>query len=202
MDKIKYSQKEIDIFNGLIGLMKEGVNPYLIKVSDIARAANIGKGTIYDYFSSKEDVISKAIIYGIKEEVRLITKKVRTKENFKDRFYEILNIMENNFKKKLSILNILLSSGGIEKFYESLVNKENKISDFMVLINQEIKDLLDLGHKEGLIRAGERPYYEISAVLGAISSFSNYFNHRYIYRDVSPQEAKDTAYEILIRSLN
>lgn len=202
MDNNKYSEKEIAIFNGLIRLMREGVNPYLIKVSDIARAAGIGKGTIYDYFASKEEVISKAIIYSISQDIQMMTKKVNAKQNFKDRFYQVLDIMGDSFEKKVSTLNILLSYGGIEKFYESLVDKESKISGFMGLINNEVKDLLDLGLKEGLVTTEEGTHYQMMAVLGAVSSFSHYFNHRALYNDITLNEAKDTAYRMLIRALN
>ncbi len=202
MDNIKYSEKEIAIFNGLIKLMREGVNPYLIKVSDIARAANIGKGTIYDYFTSKEEVISKAIIYSISQDIQTMTRKVNAKQNFKDRLYQVLDIMGDSFEKKVSTLNILLSYGGIEKFYESLVDKESKISGFMALINNEVKSLLALGIKEGIITTDENLHYQMMAVLGAVSSFSHYFNHRALYNDVTLEEAKDITYRMLIKVLN
>jgi hypothetical protein len=51
MSEVLYSEKKIAIFNGIIELMEKGINPYSIKVSDIARAADVGKGTIYDYFA-------------------------------------------------------------------------------------------------------------------------------------------------------
>ena len=46
MENTRYSEKEIAVFKGLINLMREGANPYSIKVSDIAKAASIGKGTV------------------------------------------------------------------------------------------------------------------------------------------------------------
>ncbi len=57
MRGFELQEKEEAIYSGIIALIKRGVNPYSIKVSDIALEANIGKGTIYDYFSSKEEAI-------------------------------------------------------------------------------------------------------------------------------------------------
>ena len=37
------------------------------KMEDIAREANIGKGTIYGYFNSKESLFYEMIKHGIKE---------------------------------------------------------------------------------------------------------------------------------------
>ena len=59
------TEKEIAIFDGVIKLIKSGIDPYLIKVQEIAAAANVGKGTIYDYFRTKEEAISKAILYNL-----------------------------------------------------------------------------------------------------------------------------------------
>lgn len=202
MEDIKYTEKEIVIFNGLIQLMREGVNPYLIKVSDIAKAANVGKGTIYDYFASKEEVISKAIIYNMGKEISTITDRVKSKNTFKGRFYEILETIENNINKKVSILSILFSSGGIEKFYEFLRDKEYTISGFIELIHLEIKELIDFGRKEGIITGKETDFHQLMTVLGVISSFPHYYNNRDLHKNISIEEAKDTAYRILIKSLN
>ncbi|MFA7533081.1 MAG: TetR/AcrR family transcriptional regulator [Tissierellaceae bacterium] len=202
MAEIKYSEKEISIFNGLINLMKEGINPYAIKVSDIAKAADIGKGTIYDYFDSKEEVISKAIVYSIGEEIRLITEKVRDKDKFKDRYYAILEIIGESHKKKLSTLGMLLSSGGIDKFYESLKDKECAISDFIDLINGEIVQLLNLGIQEKKIESKEIMEYKIMAVIGSMHSFSYYYNNKSLHKKLTTEDAKDMAYKILLKSLS
>jgi hypothetical protein len=202
MEDNKYLEKEIVIFDGLIKLMKEGANPYLIKVSDIAKAANIGKGTIYDYFDTKEEVISKAIIYSMSKEIQNAITRIRAKDKFKERFFEILELIELGLEKPMSILNILLSAGGIEKFYEYLTEKEGKISKFIILINKEIEELLKLGKKEGKINTNENYFYQIMAVMGIVSFFSHYIKQKNIYKDISSWEAKDIAYRILLKSLN
>ncbi|NLY84947.1 MAG: TetR/AcrR family transcriptional regulator [Tissierellia bacterium] len=200
-DKI-FSEKEIAIFNGLISLMKKGANPYSIKVSDIAEAANIGKGTIYDYFDTKEEVISKAIIYNMTNEIKNAFRRIENKDNFRDKLYEVLDIIEENLGNKLSTLNILLSAGGIEKFYEYLLDSEYNITEFIALINRKIRDILNLGIEEGVINTEENSFYQIMAVHGVISFFSHYINQRDLYLDIGVEEAKDTAYRMLLKALN
>lgn len=197
-----YSEKEIAIFNGLISLIKEGANPYSIKVSDIAEAANIGKGTIYDYFDSKEEVISKAIIYNMTNEIKNAFRRIKEKDNFKDRFYEVLNIIEENPGNRLSTLNILLSAGGIEKFYEYLLDAEYNITGLIATINRQVRELLDLGTEEGLINTEENNFYQTMVVHGAISFFSHYINQRELYSDIEVEEAKNAAYRMVIKALN
>ena len=111
-----YSEKEIAVFKGIIALMEKGINPYSIKVSDIANAANIGKGTIYDYFTSKEEAISQAILFGIRNEIEIVYSRVKDKEGFKNKFYELLHIIAECIDSNIYIFRVLLSDGESRNF--------------------------------------------------------------------------------------
>ena len=63
MQSKTYSPKEIAAFRGLLQLAAGGNCFSNIKVQDIATAAGIGKGTLYEYFSSKEDILSCTVLY-------------------------------------------------------------------------------------------------------------------------------------------
>ena len=47
----EYSEKEISIFKGIMDLLNQGYRIHEMKVADIAAAAGIGKGTVYEYFA-------------------------------------------------------------------------------------------------------------------------------------------------------
>ena len=99
MDRVVYSEKEIAIFNGVINLLKEGRNPYQVKVADIANSAGVGKGTIYEYFDNKKEVIKKALLYNLNQEISALEERLRSKVSFKDQYYEVLR----RFVKTLKI---------------------------------------------------------------------------------------------------
>ncbi len=207
LEGTKYSEKEISIFQGLINLMKEGANPYCIKVSDIAKAANIGKGTVYDYFDSKEEAISKAIIYNIFIEINIALERIKSKDNFRDMFYEVLKIIVDNIENNLSTFNMLWSTGGVQEFYEYLVDDKYDLSDFITIVNNEVDRLLKLGFNEGIISTKESYYYQLMAIQGAISGFSHYISKKDFYReanieDTCIEDAMNIAYKILIKALN
>ena len=48
------SEKELAIYQGVLRLLEQGADIHALKASDIAAAAGLGKGTLYNYFSSKE----------------------------------------------------------------------------------------------------------------------------------------------------
>lgn len=201
MRKSEYQAKETVIYNGIIELIKNGANPYLIKVSDIAKAANVGKGTIYDYFSSKEEVISKAILYEIKKDIENVYSRIKSKEKFKDKFYEIFYVMSENMEDSKSTLNMLIATGSIQEFYEYLINEEYDFSELFAVLDNIIEHLIMAGTEEKLIDAFESKYYKKTAILAAIRSFGNYITNKEKYKDISLQEAMDTSYRLAVKSL-
>lgn len=201
MNKLKYSDKEILIFHGVIKLIKEGENFYTIKVSDIAKSADIGKGTIYDYFASKEEAISKAIMYYIDKEMEISYKRVVKKESFKDKYYEILFIIKEGHKSNMFIINTILSSVGFKELYKHLSDDSCKKNYFFENLNSFIELLLEAGKREGIIDREEEDYYLTMCVRGSISTFSYYIGKKKYYKDISLEQAMDTSYKLLLKSL-
>lgn len=197
-----YSEKEIAIFEGIIALMEKGINPYSIKVSDIAKSANIGKGTIYDYFSSKEEAISQAILFGIRKEIENVYARIKSKEGFKEKFYEILHIIAECIDNNIYMFRVLLSDGGIQKFYEYLSDYKQDLSQYVSKINQIFDDLLEAGFREKIIDKVENSYYRYMAVSSAIMSFSQYFGYKNFNHDITIEEAMEASYKLLIKALN
>lgn len=201
-DNIQYSEKEIAIFKGIISLTQQGVNPYNIKVADIAVSADVGKGTIYDYFSSKEEAISKAIIYNISNEIRSVYLRIMSKESFKEKFYEILDMMIGQSENSLSIPNILLDTGGFNEFYEYLVDDKGDLLELISRINDMVIDLLKIAFDEGIIGTKENEYYQIMSFKCSISGFLHYLNTKDLYKDISIEKAKSLSYKLLLKALN
>lgn len=202
MDYTIYSEKEVLIFNGLIDLIKGGANPYSIKVSDIAKAADIGKGTIYDYFKSKEEVISKAILYIIYNEIKEAKYRIESKTGFKEKYYETLNIITENINNNLSTFNLLLSTGGIMEFYEYIRDEKNELIRCLSIIEEIINDFLQEGVEEGLITTDENHFYKMMAVRSAISGYSGFVNNKKYHSLATIEEAMDASYKLLIKALN
>src|SRR5699024_543391 len=198
----KYTEKEKAIFKGLMGLIKKGYNPYTIKVSDIAKSANIGKGTVYDYFTSKEEAISKAILYYIDKEMEYAYDRVLSKKNFRDKFFELLHIINDGSKNNGSIYNMIFSSNGITEFYQHLSDIEIGIKKCIEIVYTLIKDLLDTGIKEGLINVDEDSYYLNTAIRSAVAGFSHYISKKEKYNEITTEEAMEVSYKILLKSLN
>ena len=62
-------QRETAIYQAALGLIAQGASPAAMKVQDIAQAAGIGKGTVYEYFSSKEEILQGMALYCFDSEI-------------------------------------------------------------------------------------------------------------------------------------
>lgn len=200
-EKKIYTKKEIVIFDGVINLIKKGDNLYTIKVSDIAKSADIGKGTIYDYFGSKEETIAKALMYYMDSEIKISYERIMEKESFKEKYYEILFIMKDSYKNNMFIFNSILSSAGFKELYKHLADEGCNTNYFFESINNTIVHLLEIGKKDGIVTLEEEPYYFVMAIRGSLSTFSHYIGKKEYYKDISIEEAMDTSYKILLKSL-
>ncbi|HHW71212.1 MAG TPA: TetR/AcrR family transcriptional regulator [Clostridiales bacterium] len=200
-DKV-YSEKQIAIFNAIIELMKNGINPYSIKVSDIAEAAGIGKGTIYDYFNSKEEAISEAILYSVAKEIEYGYSRIKSQDSFKEKFYELLYMIAEKSADNVSTFNMLLSIGEISKLYEFLLDEKYDLSEYVYMANQIIKHILKAGIEEGIISTTESIPYQIIVTNSLIMGFSQYIRQKDLYPHVSLEETIEMCYKAVVKVLN
>ena len=72
-----FSPRETSIFDGVLQLAAQGQDLRLLKVQDIATAAGMGKGTLYEYFRSKEEILLGTIFYVARQELEYLLTMLR-----------------------------------------------------------------------------------------------------------------------------
>lgn len=197
-----YKEKEKAIFSGIIALIKQGINPYSIKVSDIALEANVGKGTIYDYFSSKEEVISKAILNYIGIQLQAAYQQVKAKTSFKDKYYQLLDLLVGQAEENKLYCKLLSPLGGTQDFYEHLAAHKAYFLANTTWIQTIYEDLFEAGEAEAIIQTGDPAdaFYREMAITGSLAAFL-----QYLYRpqpNAQTDEAKAASYRLLLKALN
>lgn len=199
----KYSEKEIVIFQGLISLIKSGKSPYSITVSEIAQAADIGKGTIYDYFKSKEEVIRKTILYWRNKEIEDIYLGLKSKTSFKEKYLEILNKITKIIEENSSLLSVFISSGGAKELHGYLEKNKNDLCEHKLKIDELLLSILETGFNEGVIKRIGTPYYQLMVISSSIMGFYQYIGKRDSdYKETTMEMAMVDSYKLLIKGLN
>lgn len=202
MSNENFSEKEITIFNGVIKLINEGSNFHTMKASDIATAANIGKGTLYNYFKSKEEIIGKTIIYIMVTQFQYYVNLVDSVETFKEKFYIGLKMIEESAKTEDKIFQFLLSSFGREELKQFLKDGMQILEERKQFIKTILLDLAKLGYKEGIIAKPEDSEYTYLVFISCLMGFSQNFCQGVTLTEEGIEKAKNDSYKLLLKGLN
>ena len=69
MQPHSFTDREIQIFGGVLQLAAGGSDLSQLRVQEIADAAGMGKGTLYEYFRSKEEILLGTFLFCIQREL-------------------------------------------------------------------------------------------------------------------------------------
>ncbi len=194
-----YSEKELSIFSGVFTLASQGVQFNRMTAKQIAAAAGMGKGTIYDYFSSKEEIVAKALVYKLEESTAEINKKLDCCPDFESKMFCLYNRIIDTVDDSFSIYNIVLSMGGAEKVYgyfrqsESCDMLNNTLSQVLAVFSGVTK----YGMQTKAITETDKDYISMT-VHANIYSVGKEATERKIPREKICQNA----YKMLIKALN
>lgn len=108
--KNSYSEKEIKIFNGVLKLARAGQDVSKLTAVKIAAAAGVGKATIYDYFSSKDEIINGALAYSLSKQKQHFQQEMERTQDFQQRMNIIYNGIIDSVQDTGSVYRLLLQA--------------------------------------------------------------------------------------------
>ena len=81
-------EKRTLLFAAVWALLEQGRSPSDITIAQVAQNAGIGKGTVYEYFSSKEELFAQAIASSWIQQIEQM-ERVEQSLHFQPRFYAL-----------------------------------------------------------------------------------------------------------------
>lgn len=196
----EYTEKEIAIFKGTLDLASGGKNMHLVTVQDIANAAGVGKGTIYDYFSSKEDIIIRTILYAICFENAKARQITEEKITFKEKMYAIYDIVLDSVTNRLSSFNMIVSVGGIGEVGKISQDYTQEFDQIAKQSEQLLGEILRFGAIEGSILTPRDVQYVRMAVTANILAIGKASVDKQEPFDI--EKIKSNGYKMLVKALN
>lgn len=141
-----HRDKRIEILMAAIKIFgKDGFHK--AKVSDIAIEANIGKGTIYEYFRSKKNLFEEMIQFCIDRNLKITEEAIQKECNILDKLKRYIDIEKQMMIQYGNIANIFIQEADKigQKARETIFEaRSRKIS--------LIKNILSEGIDKGLFR--------------------------------------------------
>lgn len=198
-------EKVLQIYRAVVDMVNEGSDINHMKVSEITARAGIGKGTAYEYFSSKEELITKALSYDVNGKLKLVEGIVKSSDSFERKNYKILDFIEEKFAEVQTFCTLVRIGTGSYEISESLREAYEQLQDDISCNRAEelIDRLMEQGMEEGAIRE-ENFYFRRLAFSAQMITFAACLANASRNREVpvSFAEAKQFAYRSMVKSLN
>ena len=139
------------------------------KIIDIAKKAGIGKGTVYEYFESKEALILELIDKRVRQDYVRVCETMLKAPTCKERLAEYLRLeIETTAKYKANVndLQSELTSSNTEISMDVL----NAVHSIVFLQFEAIRDVIGNGIESGEFRRVD-PYMATACFMGSISFY-------------------------------
>ena len=178
-------KKERILKEAIIKFSEKGYNN--TTMIEIARGARVGKGTIYNYFENKQDLINHVIKFGIKKLNTTIKQQVIKQENFKRKLEYIIEgylqfYLQNYELGKLLIRELWSHTSKFEERIEIIHQNHTKI----------LKNIIEKGQKE---KNNEIKSFDSGTITTSlIGTLNAVIFHWMMFRQTFP--AKQIKYEI------
>lgn len=197
------SQKEEAMYEAVIEMVSEKYPIAQIKVSDITKRAGIGKGTAYEYFSSKDEIVVKALLYDTFQSIKKVEACLCGTEKFEDKFRWILIFLEENIGK-VDLVNEFLRIGE-ERFIQVDQLGDQTCQDKKELVCAYVNKLADYymeqGFKEGIL-AEKNPELRRNCLYAQIMGYVILLLTDYQNGSIAPEVARVFTYQCMLKSLN
>ena len=95
------------MYAAVIQLIEEGADATGIRVSTITDRAGIGKGTAYEYFDSKEEIVACAVVYQIQRVFEWLENVLAEKKSFGEQLNFLLEKMSAQDGRKYAFLRFV-----------------------------------------------------------------------------------------------
>ena len=146
----KTNEKVLAVYDAVWALIDEGKDIYKMKVADITARAGIGKGTAYEYFRSKEEIVGNAIQYELYQQYLMLSKRLEEQQTFKDALHHCFVWLEEN-KDRRQFTMQLLRKMGIPGDPEEIVSVSKEVQCGTQLSQKVLEKLVELGYRDGTI---------------------------------------------------
>lgn len=145
-------EKVLLMYQAVSELLRNQNDIAKIKVADITSRAGIGKGTAYEYFSSKEELIANALMHDYSQKVLDLIKKVNEEKTFELRYYRILDWIKDNKEYHQMFSDLVRAAFGGRKLCVFLqdASKEKVEAEVGNFIGNIMDLLMEEGYKEGV----------------------------------------------------
>lgn len=197
-------EKVLLMYRAVNDMINEGADITTMKVADITARAGIGKGTAYEYFSTKDEIITKALLHEMMSYLETIAEIANRDTSFKEKVFELLDFGIHHFyegRTFIQILKIVLGASDISETMKQefhIIKEENICRQF-----EQIQDtIMQAGIKEKLLKESNTKLHRL-VFNSQMITFSMMLHENPLHEtsEITLNEMKEFIYESVIKLL-
>lgn len=152
------------IYQAVFELFEEGADLNSLTVSEITKKAGIGKGTAYEYFSDKEEMIARAIFYNVEMFCQKICQGINKEKNLYDKVNFVLSTMEQQISHANCLFRLIqiISSNFITSKHFREVIKQQRLFGEKPVVNIARQVLKDVFNEKETLSQEKKDYLLLS----------------------------------------
>ncbi|MBP3603271.1 MAG: TetR/AcrR family transcriptional regulator [Lachnospiraceae bacterium] len=101
------SPKKKAIYEAIIELFGQGADLSTLTVAEITSKAGIGKGTAYEYFSDKDEMIAKAIFYHVEQFCNGLYEEMQKENGLYEKMMFTLHVVEKEIAESNCVFRLI-----------------------------------------------------------------------------------------------
>lgn len=135
------------------------------KIEDVAREAGIGKGTVYEYFDSKQQLFNEMVSYNRELYIHKVMEALDSGHNFREKFIALAKFQTQLVKEHMSVFDSMACSKIMAREMGALILEQNiRIGEILIAVALEAM-------AKGELRNGLDPEIVASLVFGTINQY-------------------------------
>lgn len=194
---LETNEKVLAMYTAVCSLIEEGCDIHRLKVADITAKAGIGKGTAYEYFRSKDELLVRALQYDYYLNCRRIEEALKKGKTFREDvevMFEQIELCSANKRLTMQFLKLL---DEIREKDETCVREH--VAEELKIFTTLLDRVRERGQKEGCISSSIPPEC-VRLELG--SKFMGYYIFLQTEKPEEERtEMKNFLYHTMIKSL-
>ncbi|MGN0313433.1 MAG: TetR/AcrR family transcriptional regulator [Fusicatenibacter sp.] len=200
MQEDELPTKVKQIYEAVLSLMEEGADINALKVSDITTRAGIGKGTAYEYFENKEEIIGQAILYNMENAICRIRQKSDERSTFSEKFLCVLEWMDEKYQPHQGFVPFIYIFRRWGELPFGIREKLIAGKDGICRIREDALQLAKCGMEEGVLRKDLPDSLVSSIILSSIAAYAIFLGDE--DQTVDKQFVREFICEKVIRDLS
>lgn len=196
------TDKKILLYEAALGLIEEKRDMSNIKVADIAKAADIGKGTVYEYFKSKEQLLAESIIYFLKKCIKTFEESINSGGGFKVIYMAALKNISSTMTASRTFSQYITFNEcnfSIKKAMQSLI--EEHFENMRRAYVEKFEKIIDIGVKEGVLKKKPDKFSWLIAFGNSIMCIVAFKHGFEEFVDMTEEEMMERSYNMFVKVL-